>query len=64
MDGRGVLRSVAQGALTAFCRFGLPESYVRSQLQGSVYADDADEDTNVLKQQTVIKHHIFYGRHI
>ena len=45
MDGRGVLRSVAQGALTAFCRFGLPESYVRSQLQGSVYADDADEDT-------------------
>ena len=45
MDGRGVLRSVAQGSLTAFCKFGLPESYVRTQLQGSVYADDADEDT-------------------
>jgi len=45
MDGRGVLRNVAQGTLTALCQFGLPESYVRSQLQGSVYADDADEDT-------------------
>ena len=45
MDGRGVLRSVEPGSLTAFCKFGLPESYVRTQLQGSVYADDADEDT-------------------
>ena len=50
MDGRGVLRRYP-GTLTALCQFGLPESYVRSQLQGNVYADDADEDsmpTNVI----------------
>ena len=45
MDGRGVLSGISQGSLTAMCKFGLPESYIRSQLQGSVYADDMDEDT-------------------
>jgi hypothetical protein len=51
MDGRNVLRGVAQGSLTAMCKFGLPDSYVRSQLQGSVYADAVDETsmpTNVI----------------
>ena len=51
MDGRSVLRGVAQGSLTAMCKFGLPDSYVRKQLQGNVYADDVDETsmpTNVI----------------
>ena len=51
MDGRSVLRGVAQGSFTAWCKFGLPDSYVRKQLQGNVYADDVDETsmpTNVI----------------
>ena len=48
MDGRGILRGIAQGSLTAMCKFGLPDSYVRKQLQGNVYADAVDEKSDAV----------------
>ena len=46
MTGRALLQGIEQGSLTAMCQYGLPESYVRGELQGAVYAASITEESS------------------
>jgi len=45
MTGANILSSAPKGFLTAICQFGLPETYVASQLWGNVYKADRTEES-------------------
>ena len=46
MTGMALLQGIEQGSLTAMCQYGLPESYVRGELQGAVYAASITEESS------------------